>query len=92
MNEVPRRQHHAVVEFIGDRLGPVLERNEIEDVAVIVELALNFDGGAVVVAVQAFTLVTFVADEVAGAEDQVVLGDADFEAFRHGRHRRTFSV
>src|SRR5439155_10743119 len=45
---------------------------------------LDLDGGAVVVAVEAFALVAFVADEVPGAEDQVVLGDADVEAFGHG--------
>ena len=34
-------------------------------------------------AMQPFALIALVADEVAGAEDQMVLGDADVEAFGH---------
>ena len=67
----------------------LLQGDEVEDVVVLVELALDLDGGAVVVAVQPLALVALVADEVAGAEDEVVLGDADLEAFSHGSHPRT---
>src|SRR5262249_37663103 len=53
-------------------------------VEVLVEGAFDLDGGAVVVAVQALALVAFVADEMARAEDEMVLGDTDFEALGHG--------
>ena len=74
-----------MVELVGDGLGAVLQGDEIEDVEVVVETAFDFDGGAVVVAVQPFALVALVADEVPRAEDQVVLGDADFVVFSHDR-------
>ena len=77
-----------MIEFIGDGLGAVLQGDEVEDVVVGVQLALDLDGGAVVVAVQPFALVALVADEVAGAEDEMVLGDADLVVFgRHGGPR-----
>ena len=44
-----------------------LQGDEVEDVVVRVQLALDLDGGAVVVAVQPFALVAFVADEVAAS-------------------------
>ena len=73
-----------VVEFVRDFLRALLEGDEVEDVVVLLEHALDFDGGAVVVAVEPLALVAAVADEVPAAEHQVVFGDADFEAL--GRH------
>src|SRR5262249_37023161 len=81
-------QQHAVGQLGGQGGGVALQGDEVEDVVVVVEGALDLDGGAVVVAVEALALVALVADEVAGAEDEVVLDDADLEAFRHGRSPR----
>src|SRR5262249_45462925 len=65
-----------------------LQGDEIEHVLVLVEFALDLDGGAVIVAVQPLALVALVADEVPGAENQVVFRDADLEALSHDRIRR----
>ena len=46
-----------MVEFVGDFLGALLQGDEVEDVVVLVERALDLDGGAVVVAVQPLALV-----------------------------------
>jgi hypothetical protein len=75
-------QEHAVVEFEDEGLRQVSQGDEVEDVMVLVERAVHLDGHAPVVAVDALALVAVEGDEVPGAEDEVVLGDADFEAFR----------
>ena len=81
-------EEHPVVDLVDDAAGQVLQRDEVEDVVVLVELAFDLHGGTIVVAVEPLALVPFVADEVAGAEHQMVLGHADFEALAaHGRHR-----
>jgi hypothetical protein len=72
-----------VVQFVGDGLGAMLESDEVENVMVDVQVPLDLDGGAVVVAVQPLAPVPLVADEMPAAKDQVVLGDADFVALGH---------
>src|SRR5262249_39282677 len=81
---VARRQHHAVIQLVGNCLGAVLQRDEVEYVIVLVQRPLDLDGDAVVVAMQALALVAFVADEVPRAEDEVVLADTHVKTFRHG--------
>ena len=66
-----------MVEAVSDGLRQPFQSDEVEQIMVVVEVAVQLDGGAVVVAVQPFALAAVVGDEVAGAEDQVVLGDAD---------------
>src|SRR5213080_2751242 len=51
---------------------------------VLIQVSLDLDGGAVVVAVQPLALVALVADEMPRAEDEVVLADADGVTLRHG--------
>src|SRR5262249_40922279 len=82
---VAKRQQHAVVEFISDGFGPEFKRDEVEHVLVGIEVAFDFDGGAIIMAMQSFTLVTFVADEMPGAENQVVFGDTNFVVLGHDR-------
>ncbi len=72
-----------MVEFVGDELGPLLQRDEIEYVIILVQDAFDLDRGPVVVAMQPFALVAFVADEVAGAKDEIVLADTNLISFRH---------
>src|SRR5581483_560738 len=57
-------QHHAMVQLVRDGFGAMLQGDEIENVLVFVQFALDLNGGAVVVAVQALALVALVADEV----------------------------
>src|SRR5262249_17912182 len=78
-------QEHAMVEFIDDRLGAVLQSNEVKDVVVLVQVAFDFDGGPVIVAVEPLALVAFVADKVPGTEDEMVLGNTDLESLGHGQ-------
>src|SRR5262249_18721732 len=86
---VPRRQQHAGVQLVSQRPGAVFQCDEIEDVMVLVQAALDLDGGTIVMAVQPFTLVALVADEVPGAENERVLGNPYLEAITHGRPRQT---
>ena len=51
------REQHVVVEFVGDLLRPLLERDEVEDVVVLLQRPFDLDRGAVVVAVQPLALV-----------------------------------
>ena len=74
------RQHHPVVQLVDDRLRQVLERDEVDDVVVLVEVALDLDGRPIVMAVDPLALIALIGDEVARAEDEVVLGDPDLEA------------
>ncbi len=64
-----------MVELVDDLTGQVLQGDEVEDVVVDVEVILDLDRRPVVVAVDTLALVTCVGDEVARAEDQVILGD-----------------
>jgi hypothetical protein len=74
-----------MIELVGDRAGHVLERDEINDVVVFVEIIFDLDRRAVVVAMQPLTAITFVSDEMPRAEHQVILGNPDLEArARHG--------
>src|SRR5438270_12528007 len=41
----PSGQQHAVIELVDDRLGSILEGDEIEDVEIAVERPLDLDGG-----------------------------------------------
>ena len=84
MNGLRVAQHHAMIEFIGDGLGALFKSDKVEDVMIGVQIAFDFDAGAIVVAVQTFALVAFVADEMAAAKDEMVFGDADFIVFQHG--------
>ena len=70
-------QEHPVVELVDDPAGQVLERDEVEDVMVLVELVFHLDGRPIVMAVDSLALAAGVGDEVARAEDQVILGDTD---------------
>src|SRR5262249_8141756 len=77
------RQHHAMVQLVGNGLGAVLQGNEVEDVLVLIQFAFDFNGGPVIVAVQSFAPVAFLADKMAAAKDEVVFGDPDFVALGH---------
>jgi hypothetical protein len=57
-------QEHSMIELVGDRAGHVLERDEINDVVVLVEISFDLDRRAVVVAVQPLTAITFISDEM----------------------------
>src|SRR5262249_691292 len=83
---VPRRQHHAMVQFVGDGFGEMLESDEIENVIILIQGPLDLNGGPVVMAMKALTFIAFIADEVARTEDQMVLGDADLETLHHIPH------
>ncbi len=72
----PGRQEHPVVELVDDGPGQILQGDEVEDVMVDVQVILDLDRRPVIVAVDALALVTRVGDEVARAEDQVILGDS----------------
>lgn len=78
-----RRDQHVVVEGIRQLAHDVLEGDEIENVIVLVERGFDFHGHAIVVAVQALTIVAAVRDEMPGTEDQVIFGDTDCKAFGH---------
>src|SRR5262245_29049341 len=71
------RKQHAVIEFVRDRPRAVFQRDEIEDVVVVVERPIDFHGHAVVVPVQPFAFAAVVGDEMPGAEDEIVFGNAD---------------
>src|SRR5262249_47723435 len=62
--------------------------DEVEDVKVLIEGAFDLDGDSVVVAVEPFALVPGIGNEMATAKGEVVLGDADAEAFGHGQFSR----
>jgi hypothetical protein len=72
-----------VIQLIGDAPGPLLESAEIEDVIIIVQLSLDFDGRPVVVAMKPFAPVALVTDEMSSRKHQVILGDVDLETLRH---------
>jgi hypothetical protein len=92
-DRVFRRQHHAMVEIFGDRFRQFLQGDEVEDVKrARIEVAFDLDGGAVVVAVQAFAAVAFEADEVSRAEDEMIFRDAHFVSFSHDEFRRCRST
>ena len=65
-----------VVEFIHDRLGSPLERDEIKHVLIRVERPSDFHGDTVVVAVQPFAIVAVVRDEMRATEEEVILAQA----------------
>src|SRR5690606_15421264 len=69
---VVERQQHLVIDLVHQPPHDPLQRDEVEDVAVLVQLALDLDPRAVVVAVQPLALVA-VGDEVPGGEHEVVL-------------------
>ena len=69
-----------MVELVGDGAGEVPQGDEVEDVMVLVQVVLDLDGRPVVVAVDPLALVAREGDEVARAEDEVVLVDADLVA------------
>src|SRR5574341_1043705 len=79
---VVARQQHAMVEPVADAAQNLLQRREVEDVGILVEIAFERGGGAVIVAVQRLAPVV-VGDEVPGTEDGVVFGDVDAK----GRHK-----
>src|SRR5262249_5326315 len=79
----PRRDEHVVVQLVGELAHDVLEGDEVEDVVVLVEWAFDLGGHAIVMAVQALALAAVVRDEMPGAKDQVVLGDADGVVLGH---------
>jgi hypothetical protein len=57
-----------------------------------VERSFHFDGGPVIVAMQPFALISFVGDEVATAEDEVILRHADPITLSHGLSPGYFNV
>ena len=69
-----------MIELVDDRPRHVLERDEVDDVVVRVQVSLNLDGRPVVVAVQPLAVVAVIRDEVSRTEHQVILGDADLVA------------
>ena len=77
-----------MVQFIRDDLGALLEGHKIKHIIIAIEFPFDFDSSAIIVAVQAFAFVAFVAYEMARAKYEVILGDADFEFFRHGQTRQ----
>ncbi len=68
-----------MVELIRDRAGQVLESDEVDHVVVLVKIVLDLDRRPVVVAVETLAMVAVIGDEMPGAEDQVILGYANFE-------------
>ena len=66
-----------MVERIGDGFRVLFQGDEIEDVLVRIQFSVHLDGHAVIVTMQPFAILAVVGDEMAGAEDQIVLGDAD---------------
>jgi len=63
------RQEHPMIDLVDDAAGQVLQRDEIEDVVILVEVVFHLDGRPVVVAVDPLALVSGVGDEVPRAED-----------------------
>ena len=78
------RQQHPVIQLVEDRPQRPPQGDEIDDVAVLVQRPVYLGGHAVVVAVEPLADVALKRDEVPGAEDQVVAGDADPVVFGHG--------
>src|SRR5690606_5976637 len=74
---VLEREQHLVVDLVHQPPHDPLQRDEVEDVAVLVQLALELHPRAVVVAVQRLAQAA-VGDEVPGGEDEVVLFYDDF--------------
>jgi len=66
-----------VVELADQAAGQVAQGDEVDDVMVFVERVLHLDRHPVIVAVQALAGVAVERDEVAGAEDELVLRQAD---------------
>src|SRR5262249_2150196 len=74
-----------MIQLVDDRLRQVLQRDEIDDVVVLVEVAFHFDGRPIVMAVDPLALVALIGDKVPRAEDEIVLGHTDLEPRRwHG--------
>lgn len=76
-----------MVELAATPAQKFFEIDKIANVCVFSQIAFDAGGGTVVVAVKRLALIAFVGDEVLGAEDGVVFGDADFE----GGHPLLFS-
>src|SRR5262249_8375904 len=82
------RQEHAVIQLVGDGPGALLQSDKVEDVVIAVQHALDFDGSAVIMAMKTLAFFAFIADEMAGTEDEIILLDVYAEFFRHGVYRR----
>lgn len=74
---VMQREQHAMIETIANKAQDFLQRDEVEDVVVVIQPALKRRGRAVVVAVQGLALIAFIRNEVTGAEDGVILCDSN---------------
>ena len=70
----------VMVEFSDELLEGVAEEEKIDHATAGVERAGDFGGDAVVVAVEALAEVFAEGDEMRGAEDEIVFGDADVVA------------
>ena len=70
----------VMVEFGDELLEGITEEQKIDHAAAGVERAGNFGGDAIIVAVEALAEVFAKGDEVRGAEDEIVFGDADVVA------------
>ena len=73
-----------VIQLDDDRSQGVAQREEVDDVMVLVERSLDLGRHAIIMPVQPLAGIAVEGDEVAGAEDQVILLDADVVAFGHG--------
>ncbi len=68
-----------MVEPVDDRLGHVLQCDEVDHIVILIQVAFGLDGCTVIVAVESLALIALVRDEMPRAEDQVVLRDPDLE-------------
>ena len=74
-----RRQEHAVVQLVEDCPQRITQGNEIDHVIVFIQRSMHFGRYAVVVPVQPFARVCCQANEMRGAEGQVVFRNSDVE-------------
>ena len=76
-----------MIEFGDDGLSDVAERDEVDDVEILIESADRLNRHSPVVSVQPLANISVERDEMCCAEDQMVFGDADAVLLGHGNRQ-----
>src|SRR5919202_1972046 len=72
-------QQHAVIELITDLAHQAFDRDEVEDVVILVGLTYETDRGAIVMAVQGFAQTAIIRNKVSRTEPEIILRHVDFK-------------